>query len=591
VAEVMQGKDPRHPDGCLYNPPPITDRKIDTLTNNPLIRHRLLLAERLYGSLIHHYAQGDLSRVGTVVIETTRELSEFSGKTNEEISTIITKREKHHTLAKKHLEENRGPKGLQYAVSSSLIRKWRIAMDTNRTCPYTGEKYDLRQIVDGEVEIEHVIPRSKRESDSLNGLVLTSPEVNGWKDNLTGYAFIKKFEGQTVPEKPTSKLLSLEQYKKLVQALPGPETTAPLPRHRKLTDDEARQLSRKRFLLLESYDKRDSAFTEGALSITAYLNRLVEGRLKNLYGKRKEKPHFIPVRGIVTGVVRRNWKLMETLGQANPLVLDEEGKPKLKADIREISHLHHALDASVAALAATLFPQDDFFWQLMRKRHLNEQEARRLRENPNVQVDAKGRPSFNPLPPGLVANISERLAERRVRQHMPARIGGFFPNEKEYGSDSDNIDESTQKAILHRSGKKTHPISLDNIIGLSPRGEGKLASRRSALYCKEFFGVWLGDPPEVIPMVFAWQHLQRLRKKNPNTLVLRKGNLIELAEGHYKGMWQVVSFVECSQNGLLVKIFPVDSVPSSVLKKSGGKRPKINVLISSGLRILPRALI
>ncbi|MBT6851260.1 MAG: hypothetical protein HOA16_08700, partial [Opitutae bacterium] len=201
VAEVMQGKDPRHPDGCLYNPPPITDRKIDTLTNNPLIRHRLLLAERLYGSLIHHYAQGDLSRVGTIVIETTRELSEFSGKTNKEIGEIIGLREKQHKDAKKLLEENQGKNGLQYDVSSSLIRKVRIAMDTDWTCPYTGEKYDLRQIVDGEVETEHVIPRSKRESDSLNGLVLTSPEVNRrWKGNLTGYAFIKKFEGQAVPE-------------------------------------------------------------------------------------------------------------------------------------------------------------------------------------------------------------------------------------------------------------------------------------------------------------------------------------------------------------------------------------------------------
>ena len=73
---------------------------------------------------------------------------------------------------------------------------------------------------------------------------------------------------------------------------------------------------------------------------------------------------------------------METLGQANPLVLDEEGKPKPKGDIRKITHLHHALDASVAALAATMFPQDDFFWQLMGKRKITEQEAKLLRGKP-----------------------------------------------------------------------------------------------------------------------------------------------------------------------------------------------------------------
>ena len=154
VAEVMQGRDPRHPDGCLYNPPANTDLEIDKLTNNPLIRHRLLLAERLYGSLIHHYAQGDLSRVGTIVIETTRELSEFSGKSNEEIAAIITDREKHHTQAIKLLEENRGEGGMQYHLSSSLIRKVLHSHGHGLGMPLHGEKYELKAIVDGKLEIE-----------------------------------------------------------------------------------------------------------------------------------------------------------------------------------------------------------------------------------------------------------------------------------------------------------------------------------------------------------------------------------------------------------------------------------------------------
>ena len=80
--------------------------------------------------------------------------------------------------------------------------------------------------------------------------------VNDWKGDRTGYAFIKQFGGQAVPGMPACKLLSLEKYEELVEALPGPETTAPLLRHRRLTDDQARQLALKRFLLLENYDKK-----------------------------------------------------------------------------------------------------------------------------------------------------------------------------------------------------------------------------------------------------------------------------------------------------------------------------------------------
>ena len=43
---------------------------------------------------------------------------------------------------------------------------------------------------------------------------------------------------------------------------------------------------------------------------------------------------------------------------ANPQVLDENGQVKTKTEIRDITHLHHALDACVLGLASHFIPNN-----------------------------------------------------------------------------------------------------------------------------------------------------------------------------------------------------------------------------------------
>ena len=85
VADVMAGKHPKEEGGCLFRSEEIRDaqlqRKIDDQTNNHLIRHRLLILERLQRDIIKEYAGGDAGRVGRVTIEVNRDLREMSGKT------------------------------------------------------------------------------------------------------------------------------------------------------------------------------------------------------------------------------------------------------------------------------------------------------------------------------------------------------------------------------------------------------------------------------------------------------------------------------------------------------------------------------
>ena len=63
----------------------------------------------------------------------------------------------------------------------------------------------------------------------------------------------------------------------------------------------------------------------------------------------------------------------------------------------------------------------------------------------------------------------QALGGERVRQHIPARIGGFFPDEMEYGIDK--RDDSAQQAVLIRSRRKRIPYHLIKSLGLVPRAK------------------------------------------------------------------------------------------------------------------------
>jgi hypothetical protein len=91
--EVMQGWDPRaekndrQPRGCLCQTNELKKaqlhRRLEEQTNNHLIRHRLLLLERLQRDLIAapEFAAGIPARMAGLTIEVNRELRDLSGKT------------------------------------------------------------------------------------------------------------------------------------------------------------------------------------------------------------------------------------------------------------------------------------------------------------------------------------------------------------------------------------------------------------------------------------------------------------------------------------------------------------------------------
>ena len=554
--DVLAGKPhPKEPGGCLFITEEMRDaqlnRAIAEQTNNHLVRHRLLILERLLNDIIKEkdYADGKKERVGKITIEVNRDLREMSGKTAKEKAQDIGLRiANHHAVSEKLEDALAGKKmnGRPVHITAGLIRKGRVAEDLGWTCPYTGQKYEPINLVTRYVDKDHVIPRSQRPSDGLDSLVITYSEINKWKGNRTAWQFVSEEQGKPVPGLPNLSIMSLTRYKQFVEGL---ET------YKGHDDDKRRKKKRKELLLLPKYEEKE--FVPRDLTQTSQLVRLGAQVL------RKNLPHLTignvtSLPGSVTGTVRKSWKVLGCLAAANQQVLDETGEVKSKTEIRDITHLHHALDACVLGLAAHKIPNNGGVWELIVKRNLNETEQRRLKALGIFDFNNERRFQMRDLEGDLKDQICKRLAEKRVVQHIPARMDGLRVEQNTWRVVSTKDDEVIlRQRIRQADGKRPEKVAKEKpvkLLGLNPaNGNGKLAKNKGVLVIPDNYGVALGPAPTIIPFHKVWTRLQTLRASNGNDTphVLRNGQLIRFKEKEQDRIYRVFSIKNTARGIML----------------------------------------
>ncbi len=569
---VNEGADPKAKGQILEETPDVRklrdSRPLDRQTNNHLVRHRLLIFGRLIRDLVAHpdYANGEASRVETVVLEVARELREWAGKNVKEIDAELRERTKDHTAVVKLLEA-RLPTGTSRLEVARLIRKARVAQDLKWTCPYTGESFEPQDLLDRRVDLDHVIPRSQRPSDGLDSLVLTFAEVNKWKGSRTALAFIQECGGQSVPALGRLSIMTPQRYREFVESL---DTKG----HR---DDQNRKRRRREFLLLERYEDEQREFLPGQLTQTSQLNKL--GRLV----VQRELPHvrdadIVFMRGQVTAAVRRAWRVTGCLAAANVDVLDPKtGDPLPKAEIREITHLHHALDACVLAFAGTLLPDRNDLWLAMRERRMTPEQQRSARANGLFEFNGEGSWRLVDLPNDLKDQIRRRLAERRVVQHVPADMGGLRveANTRRVLQIDEGRALLQQRAARNGDGSRPPPKQTkEAVVKLFGVSDGKLAALKGVRVITDNFGVAVLEEPGgprrdrfvIIPHHRVWKRLPELRRLNGGKppQIIRNGQMIALKRGAPArlGHWRVFS-IKNNARGLALDLGRPDAVSAS----------------------------
>jgi hypothetical protein len=614
-------------------------KEIDDLTNNHLVRHRLKILLRLVDDMVKTYAEGDPTQVDKCVIEVARDLVEFSGKTNKEVAAELGIKLKNFKDVSKKLTDDL--EGTSIPINAGLIRKARIADDLEWTCPYTSKEYDAVTLARGGVDKDHIIPRSLRPSDSLDSLVVTFDAVNKWKANRTAWKFVEEEQGKTVPGRPDLTIVTLKQYEAFVNKLAGEKKPNRFSKGKGSLDDKLRQWSRKQKMLLKDYEEKE--FTPRDLTVTSHLVRLSARQIEKRFEHLRETGRVVSLPGSVTGVVRKSWdclgclapacpevmQMRPTIGPDRQLVLDADGKPSLslqvrpKGEIRDITHLHHALDACVIAFASHFLPKDGKLWeQIVTKKVLKHDEAAfreryawhgllKLAEPKDERDKARARKlEVLDLPDIFKKQIVDALKERRVVQHVPADMSGAkleMTTWRVMKVDGDQVTLRQRsfgpKEIDPETGArnrkpKTETVRANRVLGLR---EGKLSKLKGAMIISDNFGMVLDPKPEVIPFHQVAQAMDRLKKANGGKTprILKNGMIIKVTKPESRaGIWRIVTMQESSLKVDFVQpdlaqfqVSVVNDEGKSVKRKISGSRVwrevSINTLLAGEFEILP----
>ncbi|MBI1176020.1 hypothetical protein GC207_01120 [bacterium] len=610
--EVMNGWDPRaekndqQERGCLCQTEELKEaqlqRRLEEQTNNHLVRHRLLILERLLGDLIAapEFANGDASRIAGITIEVNRDLQAQSGKTRKEQEQDLGRRLGDFKTVAGKVEEACKRRGMP--ITAGLIRKARVAEDLGWKCPYTGKAFDIDSLLDGTMDKEHIIPHADRQSDSLDSLVITWTEVNKWKGKRTAMEFIREFGGQKVPGRTELTIMPIGEFKKFVDGLNIKKGHA---------DDQARKKRRVRRLLTEHYEEKE--FTPRDLTVTSHLVRLGAQVLQRTFPP-DQRPPVVSLPGSVTGEVRKAWRLIGCLGAANPAIFQADAKtPKTKQEIRGITHLHHALDACVLGLASIYFPKHGELWKAMIQRRPDPGQQALLRSTNLYRADSEGRMRLAELPDGLKHQLRDKLAEKRVVQHIPADMSGV------------KVEENTRGVLLQKDGgrvvlrqqaprdaktgvrpeAKETEEAAGKLLGLKPTsGQGKLTREKGVRVITDNYGVAILDhvssPDErfvIIPWYRVWHQINELREKNQGKppRVLRIGSVVRVTaksgRADYRGLWMIRGAQLNQRQGFLVDISAPDVITYRVSGRSDCfQNVRLKALVDGGLEILKPTL-
>lgn len=263
-----------------------------TEITNPVVRKALFEVRKLVNAIIKKYG-----KPRRIVVELARDTTGSIEQRNE-IAREQRNREKENKRFAEELEEL----GISEPSRTDII-KYRLWQECNKTCPYSGQPITFEQLfLNGEVEIEHIVPFTRSLDDSFANKTLCFREWNQKKGDRTPYEAFAKSDP--------------EAYEKMLQRV-------------RAFSSEYRSQKLRRFRQ-ETVELDECVARQ--LNDTRYIARQVRSYLQLL---------GVPVnvtRGQVTAALRRHWGLNTIL---SPDGSDEKNR---------MDHRHHAVDAAVIAM-------------------------------------------------------------------------------------------------------------------------------------------------------------------------------------------------------------------------------------------------
>lgn len=150
---------------------------------NPSVHVGLNQLRRVINALIMRHGRPD-----QIVLELARDLKqspkhrEDAAKRNRE-NRAANERRRDELLKQGMISE--GDRKIGEYLQRMRLWEELAKTPTERRCPYTGEQISLRQLISDEVEIEHILPRSRTLDDSISNKTVSLRRANRLKRNLS----------------------------------------------------------------------------------------------------------------------------------------------------------------------------------------------------------------------------------------------------------------------------------------------------------------------------------------------------------------------------------------------------------------------
>ena len=271
----------------------ITNRFVDDIIASPQVKKSLRQSIKVINAIINEKGYYP----DTIVIESTKEANGEERK--KELEEIQRKKEKLKKDAKELLE-----KISPEQITSKNIEKVVLYEEINGQCPYCGKSLDIMQVLNGGVDIEHILPKSKTFDDSFENKTLSCSKCNSQKDNKTPMQWLQKAERKRFEDriKSNKKISSVKKDK---------------------------------FLYEDDLDKYKTRFFHRNLTDTAYATKELVKQINLFNDYLKEIKKEEPIKTISTpGQLTHNIRVKYNLEKNR----DEGEKP-----------YHHAVDATILA--------------------------------------------------------------------------------------------------------------------------------------------------------------------------------------------------------------------------------------------------
>ncbi len=282
---------------------------------NPAVTRALTELRKVVNGLVRRYGKPTEIRV-----ELARELKRSARQRENDWKQMRGRESEKEKARKRILEEVHRPQ-----PSGLDVDKVRLFEECRGICAYCGNPINFQTLFDGEIEVEHILPRNRFPDSSFANKTLAHRTCNQRKLGRT------PFEAFGANEEEWHQILGrVEKWK----------NSEKLERF-KITD------------LAELDPEQPESFAARRLNDTRYTSKLAARYIGSLYGGRdmpqadgSNKRIIFASSGLLTATLRRQWRLESILREPDPARTSRK-QAKPRGD-----HRHHAIDAIVIALSS-----------------------------------------------------------------------------------------------------------------------------------------------------------------------------------------------------------------------------------------------